>query len=822
MEQVVNVSIGAKIDGFVKSFQEAARAIDNSMGGIGQATQAAMADVERHSKRGSDSMREFEREAGSASTGIGSSLKGLSSLLGPLLAGFSLQKATATILDFADAAESLDNTAKIVGTTATNISRLHAVITPMGIDTNVLDGGMKKLAKTMSEAARGGEEQAKALEAVGISAEELKSLSIEQVLAKISDKFKDSEDGATKSALAMALLGRSGADLVPFLNLGSEAMREQGDAAIEMGAAMSGDAVDAGLALDGAWDKLVMQGTGLKNLFAQSLAPALQFIAEAFTDSSGTAMDFGTVFKGIATIVMAVTTVIQDAWNKVSTIVRAITISLASIVDAIGKAATMDFAGAKAALQAGNAMITEELTGMLNKSQQIGGKFKTRMQEMWSGAKPSGGAASPAAEGPKGGIEFEGKGDGGSGNAAAAAKKQAAEAAAAKREQFAYEMELLRNELAAVQKGSEEKLAIMKQMMDKTRDMYGENSREYARAVRDEAKVIEEVENEKLRIKDMALAKGREQAMFEVARTKANGEYLLATGQINSQQKLAIEQQAEEQLYQMQLSYLQSRLQLMALEPAEVERINQQIFALQNEHQLQMQDNQLQSFTTSKEMWDGYFQVINDSFANSIQGMVFQGTTLREAMGSILQNILGSVIQTGVKMVTNWATTQLGMTGATVTGAAVRTAAEVASAKTSSAANAGAGIKNIITKAAEVFANVYSAIAGIPYVGPFLAPVMAVAAGAVVLGMVGKVASAEGGWDRVPYDGAQAILHKEEMVLPGPLAEGLRSLVENGGQRGGVTIQALDRRDVQRYFDDNADSLMRSLSSQAGNNPGGW
>jgi hypothetical protein len=76
----------------------------------------------------------------------------------------------------------------------------------------------------------------------------------------------------------------------------------------------------------------------------------------------------------------------------------------------------------------------------------------------------------------------------------------------------------------------------------------------------------------------------------------------------------------------------------------------------------------------------------------------------------------------------------------------------------------------------------------------------------------------------VPYDGAQAILHKEEMVLPGPLAEGIRQMVETGGgQRGGgVTIHALDRRDVTRYFNDNSDVMVQALMGHGVNNPGGF
>ena len=823
MEQV-NVSIGAKIDSLITEFQKAAQSVSQSSQNIERVVAKSMQQVEVSSNEATAALRRTEQEVSTIGGKLDSTFSmiggGMMGIMQGVLASFSLEKAITTVLDFADTAEELDNVAKIAGTTATSISQLRAVVTPMGIDTGVLDGGMKRLAKTMTEAARGGEEQAAALAAVGISAEEVKNMSIEQVLAKIADRFSETEDGATKTALAQALLGRSGADLIPVLNQGSEEMRRQGEEAVKMGAAMGEDAVNAGLALDAAWDKLTLQGTGLKNLFAQALAPALEFIADAFTDGTGTATDFGTVFKAVATIVITATGVIQTAWNIVSSLVRAITVSIASIIDAVVKAAQMDWSGAKAALQTGDQMIREELTGMLDKQLALETKYRDSMNRMWGDAKPDVGAATP--EGEKGQLDFAAKGDGGAADRAAAAKKAAEEEKRAAREAFELKMETLRTELAELNRGAEEKIAVAQRMTDAVKAQYGEESREYVRAQREQVRIVEEVETEKRRLKDVALGYARDHAQTEIALARGQADMLVATGQMTAVQRVQVERNAEEQLYALQLSYLEQRLALYAMEPQEAERINGEILRLKQEHNIKMQQVDLQTFEANKTQWDGYFQSITDGFANSIQGMVFQGLTLQQAMGNIFQNILGQLIQTGVKMAANWITTQLAMTGATVAGASTRTAAEVASAKASTMANAGAAIKNIITKAAEVFANVYNAIAGIPYVGPFLAPVMAVAAGAVVVGMVGKVASAEGGWDRVPYDGAQAILHKEEMVLPGPLAEGIRQMVESG-QRGGpsVTIQAMDRRDVQRFFDDNADIYMRTLSQSAANNPGG-
>lgn len=820
----VEVSIGARLDELISEMQKATQSVSASADKIADSVSKSMNQVEASSNEATAAIQRTQREAAESASGIQSTFSGLrstiSGMMGGLLAGVSVKLITDEIVRFADASESLSNTAQVVGTTATAISRLHAVATPMGIASDTVDNSMKRLAKTMTEAARGGEEQAAALAAVGLTAEQVKSMSIEDVLAQIADRFSETEDGATKTALAQALLGKSGSDLIPMLNQGSKAMGEQADEAERLGAVMGEDAVAAGAALDAALDKTNQAAMGFRNTMAQSLAPALQYIAEAFTEDSGAAVDFGVVFKGVASIVIAAVTLIKDSWNVVSSIVRAITVAIASIIDAIGKAAQMDFAGAKNALATGGEMMMEELTGMVERSEQIKNKFHQTMEEMWSDApKPKDAAAAPG-EG-KGQLAYAPKGA--AGDAAAAAKKDAEEAKAAAKDKFDYNMELLRNEFDTMQKGAQERLALAQQMTAATKAQYGEESAEYARAKRNEVKVAEEVENEKRRIQGLALDQARDAAEQVINVARGHADYMVATNEMTARERVTFEMQTQEELYQMQLSYLQKKLELMAMEPKEVERINAEIVRLKGEHVLQMQQTDIQHFQTSKAEWDNYFSVVNNAFSNSIQGMVFQGQTLREAWGGIMQSMVGSLIQTGVKMVTNWAATQLGMTTATTAGAAVRTAAEVASSKASITANAGAAIKNIMTKGAEVFANVYNAIAGIPYVGPFLAPVMAVAAGAAVVGMVGKVASAEGGWDRVPYDGAKAILHKEEMVLPAPLAEGIRGMVESGGaQRGGVTIQALDRRDVQRYFNDNNELMFGALMDAANNRPGGF
>ena len=129
--------------------------------------------------------------------------------------------------------------------------------------------------------------------------------------------------------------------------------------------------------------------------------------------------------------------------------------------------------------------------------------------------------------------------------------------------------------------------------------------------------------------------------------------------------------------------------------------------------------------------------------------------------------------------------------------------------------------------AAAVYAvNAMASVAAIPMVGWAMAPGVGAEAYAAGLAMAG-LASAAGGWDRVPSDQV-AMIHKNEMVLSAPYAEGLRSIINNyssggsapgggGGGGGGNTIHihATDAKSVQRLFAAHSGDLMKVMQAAA-------
>lgn len=105
---------------------------------------------------------------------------------------------------------------------------------------------------------------------------------------------------------------------------------------------------------------------------------------------------------------------------------------------------------------------------------------------------------------------------------------------------------------------------------------------------------------------------------------------------------------------------------------------------------------------------------------------------------------------------------------------------DATTAAESNAIGIAATLKKIARDAAKAATGAYQAVAGIEYVGPFLAPPAAAGAYAGVMAFQ-ALASAEGGQWRVPAMEQLTMLHRNEMVLPAAHAEALRNTVSSGG-----------------------------------------
>jgi GH24 family phage-related lysozyme (muramidase) len=222
--------------------------------------------------------------------------------------------------------------------------------------------------------------------------------------------------------------------------------------------------------------------------------------------------------------------------------------------------------------------------------------------------------------------------------------------------------------------------------------------------------------------------------------------------------------------------------------------------------------------------YDQVFNKIGGTVTSGIMGMI-QGTeNFRKVLQQVALDIVQMFVKAGVDMVMHWIehqammtvatiTAQTQQTAATATGSAARTAVVVGSAATGVAAEKSMNAAAVSSDAGKAAAGAYSAVAGIPLIGPFLAPGAAAAAFAATMAF----GSFDTGSWYVPQSGL-AFIHEGETIIPsrGGLAEEFRNAVTGGGASSSPHVQmnvsAVDTEGVRQFFSNNSRHLTTALN----------
>lgn len=207
---------------------------------------------------------------------------------------------------------------------------------------------------------------------------------------------------------------------------------------------------------------------------------------------------------------------------------------------------------------------------------------------------------------------------------------------------------------------------------------------------------------------------------------------------------------------------------------------------------------------------DRAMRPIEHSFGRAISSMVLGTTSLQQAVARVTRTVIGDFVEAGVRMLSSWVASELGMTAASEAGAAARSAAQGEGLASGLAMMALNAIKAIFNDSAQTFAGVFAFLA--PLLGPAAAG-PAGAAAATVSAAAGSIASAAGGWV-VPSD-QLAFVHRSEMILPADLSQGLQGMIAGGGGGGNpvvVNVSAIDSQDVRRFFHNNGSLLVAALN----------
>ena len=227
-----------------------------------------------------------------------------------------------------------------------------------------------------------------------------------------------------------------------------------------------------------------------------------------------------------------------------------------------------------------------------------------------------------------------------------------------------------------------------------------------------------------------------------------------------------------------------AKLRAMAVAAGEsTKTIDDQEEAAHQKYLDEMQKADEKYHTQVMAQWKQLGQSIANSFASNLTGMIEGTKTFANAVKSLLSTMIDGILQMFIKMALQWAENQIAQMTASKTTAVSGIAANSAVAATAAMAS----------------------VAAIPFVGWVMAP--EVGATTFAEGMAYTSAlSAEGGMDIPAGTNPLTQLHSQEMVLPQKYADVIRDMAGNGSGGGGggdtfhLSASSLDAKGMEALF----------------------
>ena len=198
--------------------------------------------------------------------------------------------------------------------------------------------GLKTLTNTFDDANNGSKSAAEKFNRLGISLDDLKGKSREEVFSETVKALQNISDETTKAALANDMFGKSGQNLLPLFNQTNEETEKLLEEAQKYGMVMSDDAVKASADFEDSLTKL--QGTlnGVKNNLMGDFLPSLSLVMDGLSDIFA-GVDGGSekLKEGINGLIENVDSMIPGIIDFITTIADVVLQNAPMIIESLAK-----------------------------------------------------------------------------------------------------------------------------------------------------------------------------------------------------------------------------------------------------------------------------------------------------------------------------------------------------------------------------------------------------------------------------------------------------------------------------------------------------
>jgi hypothetical protein len=233
-----------------------------------------------------------KRARNSASTtarSINKSLGSIKSFGQGFIGAFTVGALSAGVKAALNYAGSLGEVSQQLGVTTRDLQVLRFAAGQVGVSQEQLETGLSKLTITLGKVAAGAKAPIAALNAIGVSVDQLKGKDTGEAFRIIADALAKIPDRAQRAAIEVALFGKAGASLDNVLAGGSKAINKLAAAAEELGIVLSDEQIQKA---DDTADKL----DAVKTVLAANIAGV---VADNSTAILGLASSLGKLTSNI-------------------------------------------------------------------------------------------------------------------------------------------------------------------------------------------------------------------------------------------------------------------------------------------------------------------------------------------------------------------------------------------------------------------------------------------------------------------------------------------------------------------------------------------
>lgn len=174
-------------------------------------------DFKANLNKASKEAEGFKQKVTNQLNSIKPSIDGLSGSLAGMFAGLSVAGIVTGFMNITNSIDRLNDVADATGASIEGISRLENIAIATGGSIADVESALSKLVTKLNDV-DDESNVSRALKAIGLNAEELRSMDPSQALNKVAIALSQYENDANKAQLGTALLGKSYKELAPFLN----------------------------------------------------------------------------------------------------------------------------------------------------------------------------------------------------------------------------------------------------------------------------------------------------------------------------------------------------------------------------------------------------------------------------------------------------------------------------------------------------------------------------------------------------------------------------------------------------------------------------